>query len=165
MRSFEGKIEGLPQRGSAWCAEDVGSRRVVAARVNTDFQPSATLRSGAGPQRHQMVVAVQRPNEVCVSFGVRIMAFNVCSAVEVDKKLGFERRRRSKARCLAITEKKSASPPRSTDTERLRKGAAPLRGRCDAGQETESRTISGGLTRSRRKLHVRRCNMQPAHYV
>ena len=54
--------------------------------------------------------------------------------------------------------------PHPADAERLRKGAAPLRGHCDAGQEKESRTISGGLTRSLRKLHVRRCNMQPAHH-
>ena len=37
--------------------------------------------------------------------------------------------------------------PRPADAERLRKGAAPLRGHCDAGQEKEIRTISGGLPR------------------
>ena len=100
--------------------------------MNADFQPSAALRGGVGP------VAVQHPNEVCVSFSVRITAFNVCSTVDVDKKLGFERRRRGKARCLAITAKGFALPPRPADTERFRKGAAPLRGHCDAGQEKES---------------------------
>ena len=65
------------------------------------------------------------------------VAFNVCSAVEVDKRLGFKRRRRGKARCLTISAKGSASPPRREQ---------------DDG-------ISGGLTRSLRKLHVRRCNM------
>ena len=117
---------------------------MVASRVNADFQPLATLRGGAGPQREQMPVAVQYPNEVCVSIGVRITSFNVCSAVEVDKKFGFERRH-GKARCLAIT---SGWPPRPA-------GAAPLRGHCDAGKEKESTTISGGLTRSLHKLHVR----------
>ena len=68
-------------------------RHVVASRVNADVQPSTTLRGGAGPQRQQVPVAAQHPNEVCVSDGVRIKAFNVCSAVEVDKKLGFKRRR------------------------------------------------------------------------
>ena len=115
-----------------------------------------SLRSGAGLHRQRMPVAASQRG-VCL-LGVRIIiAFNMCSTVQVDKKLGFGRTLcgfrwrvvgRGKARFLAITAKVSASPPRPADAERLRKNAAPLRWPRDAGQKMESRTDLGGLTRS-----------------
>ena len=77
----------------------------------------------------------------------------------------FERRRRGKARCLAITAKGPHRRRNPQTRSGCGKGAAPLRGHCDAGQEKESTTISGGLTKSLRNLHVRRCSMQLVHYT
>ena len=74
----------------------------------------------------------------------QVLSVNTCPAVRyvyLWRILGWTRiwalsARRGKARCLAITAKGFSTS----------KSAAPLCGQCDAGQEKESTTISGGLT-------------------
>ena len=74
-----GGFEGLPpQRGSAWCAGEVGPRQVVASRMNADFQPSTTLRHGASPRRRQMPVAVQHSTR-CVSPMASVSQHSTCA--------------------------------------------------------------------------------------
>ena len=124
VRSFEGKQRRLPQRGSAWCAEGVGSRRVIASHVNADLQPSTTDELCGVAQ----VLSVSKcpllcstPTR-CVSPQASVSWHSAC--VEVDKKWGFERRRGGMARCLAIPAKGVR-----IDAEARRRGALAER-RC-----------------------------------
>ena len=104
----------------------------------------------------QRIAPLLHPNEVCVLLGVRIIVvYNVCSTVQVDKKLGFGRTLcafrwrvvgRGKPRFLAITAKGVRIAAAA-----CRRGALAGKTllRCCVGIATlESRTDLGGLTRS-----------------